>query len=221
MKAVPHSTLPLATTSPFTPSGRSGRKDPQGWTQAFLGAAKSDAGRADTTPPAVGESPRVASGGSPSHSAATPLLPLDRSASSLPAARVTGLTVSATRIALAATRSDADSQHDGPAALAAPVQGSSQSRREKEAPAQTPRPASPRPQRSGEADPPAPIRVHVEHQAGGVAVWLGIDRRVACDCLHALIAGLRSPMRGAPTVVSLTCNGAAVFSRSPNHKDIP
>lgn len=219
MRMLPHHPLPLATTSPFTPGRTAVREDAQAWSRALAEAvhcspsgggpraAAADAPPSQVKPSRPGESsgqdatPHVASairGWSP------------------------GLRAEATNV-----RSLACLGHQGQDSWPAfpglpPLQPLGTRSCKGVADEETttgPSAALQRQQRPPSSA--AGVHVHVEHRPDGVAVWLGADRRVAPESLQALFAVLRAPARQGPPIVSITCNGAAVFTRSPARKETP
>lgn len=213
MKTVPHRTLPLSTTSPFTPRGQHPVVDSRAWTravaQALYGAALGNDGApspmASRAPQAVPtapdgragmDAPRIASlaaaGCSHQHSGAMP-------ASIAMSKQAHGHSQHPVCEARAPTGAPAAAPDE-----AAPTKPSQTSRAPRRAPASQP-----------------PVRVHVEQQAHGLAIWLGVDRSVAPASLGPLLAQLRWPAGAGPHIVALTCNGTPLHPRSSSEREIP
>ena len=66
-----------------------------------------------------------------------------------------------------------------------------------------------------------PLRVHVEQDGAGLAVWLGLDRSLGSDVIAALTRSLRSSSIGGRSVTSLVCNGHTVFALPRKTKETP
>lgn len=217
MKAAGHDTLPLATTSPFTPRSRPLDGGHAGWARVLAQASDATApaqGRPEGCTPASRARAAWAAIGKP------PELPgADAASRALPsggtAGRVALQTPFATNAVGALPTQVVEPQGDPWAAIASRMKHTAG--KEPRADACRPRPALcgdyPRP-------PQPPVRVHVEQRAGGIAVWLGMDRTAACD-VGALLAQLRAARGVGPPLVSFTCNGTTVYARPAGHKENP
>lgn len=218
MRMLPHHPLPLATTSPFTPGGRPVREDPQAWSRALAEAVQ-------CSPSGAG--PRAGAAAAPS----LQLMPSPPGTSSMQGPEPhaaspirgwgSGFLAGATVMRSAGLPQQG--QESWPAYPGLPPLQAVGTRSCERVPHEETTPAS-SPAFQRQQRPPSPaagVHVHVEHRPDGVAVWLGVDRRVRPESLQALFTTLRAPARQGPSVVSITCNGVAVFTRSPVHKETP
>ena len=217
MKAAELDTLPLATTSPFTPRSRPLDGGHAGWARALAQASDATApaqGRPEGCTPAAQARAAWAAIGKPPEfpgaDAVSRALPPERAAG-----RVALQTPFATNAMGALPTHVVEPQGDPWVATASRMKPTAG-----EEPRADACPSRPAPRGDYPRAPQAPVRVHVEQRAGGIAVWLGMDRSAVCD-VGALLAQLRAARGAGPPLVSFTCNGTTVYARPAGHKENP
>jgi hypothetical protein len=212
VSAMPLHTLPLATTTPFTPWGRPAEQDAKGWTQALALAASA------SLPPQGSCGPNGQSGqAQPAALCVPPRASRERHAIFHPAgapfeAAVTSCAhPGAEPVAL--QPEDADHR-----AQIAPESGAP-ARTLPDSADETPdvHPGRPCPAQSANSDR-SPVRIHVEQHAAGLAVWLGVDGGAVTS---ARVAAALDRLRTDARIVSLVCNGIPLHDRSRLPKEAP
>jgi hypothetical protein len=210
MKADARNTLPLSTTPAFTPGLRLPRADATHWARALETAAA-------PSEPLHGPGLGGALPADAARSPATGLAPLSGSppglrdciqharGASLGSGRAAGFdeparspSVQPVPFAARATADMSESPSDG----SAPE-----------------RPAR-RPLSTG-ASETAPIRIHIEQQPGGLALWLGVDAQFGGKALAAMLQDLQQQCRGRLLIASIVCNGATVYAPTSSSKELP
>lgn len=71
------------------------------------------------------------------------------------------------------------------------------------------------------AEDRAPVRMHIEHQGDGVAIWIGCDARVSPIHVAALLEAVKSQCAVTAPVVSVVCNGTPVYARNHHPQESP
>jgi hypothetical protein len=75
------------------------------------------------------------------------------------------------------------------------------------------------------APPPTspPLHVHVERNAAGLAVWIGIagDQEAAALRAAAVFDELRRTLRGTDRITQVVCNGTVLANTHRVHKETP
>ena len=206
MKAVPQHTLPLATTAPFTRWSHAPALRPGAWSDTLEQAWRAGDGMLAARPDTHAEGPRQ---------------PGDQAGAASRNVRLQPgvVTSAAARHALAprfpmALGNTADPSLASPPA---PVNSLEEADDEPQAPPARPGAARSRASREG-ADVP-PVRVHVEQQADGVAVWLGVCAGVDARTVASVLASLRHALPGGLT--RFTCNGLTIYDRLAHHQEKP
>lgn len=198
MNPIPHTPLPLATTSPFTPSGEKSRAAVQGWARELeLARGLLEPGEAPLlVPPRAPpswqtgkpDSPRIAPAVVSANRFGTRELP------SGDAAAVTHLAAPRTDPFLAA----------GAVLARANNEPETLDRSEPAPPRRPERPA-----------PGAAVRVHLEPSAEGLSLWLGLDGHDAATRAAALLPELRRQLETiSQGPVAVVCNGRTIY-RTP------
>jgi hypothetical protein len=261
-------TLPLATTSPFTPRGRAGGGDTPAWSKAWTQAAQlqqapsehiegtADSSRSSLPAPllAVPDAKRAIAGFASASSASTCIVAMSRASTSSASTSIASTSGSSTPSAATPSASTASASTASASTLGPSTSGTASSVVSPQAAA--PKLASPAgtlppptasipvvPGRSTDApgdepvDPPrarstapptevraaaprAPVRVHVDRQEEGCAVWLGVDRG-AEHLARQIVGQLASSRPGALPVLAVVCNGTPVYARPRIPKENP
>ena len=203
MTSVPQHTLPLAMTSPFTPSARLPASDPGHWGQTF--------GRALQGIPVGPAAPvNLVVSLPPS---AQPALLVQRAgvAPSTTASQVVHPNAEDGKLACASAGSGQVSVSGNPTTCALlPA-----------APDAEPAPSRPPTQCPARQNDPTPVRVHVEHHPDGLAIWIGADATVGTNAVTSMLFTLRSAQPNTGPIASLVVNGRTVYANTRPPKENP
>ena len=198
MTAVPHHTLPLATTSPFTQWAHSPASDHADWGRTFDRALQGICAEGVPGQHAPAVPATMAHRLSPAP--ATLLAQHAGVPPSTPASQV-----------MHPTGEDVK-----PGCASAAGQMSTMGTRLPDAPDAEPAKSRPPPQRLARQEENAPVRVHVEQHPEGLAIWIGADATLGSDAVAALLATLR---RAHPH--ALVFNGRTVYASPRPPKENP
>ena len=200
MTAVPQHTLPLATTSPFTPSARVTASDHADWSGTFDRALKGIR----------------AEGVHGQHARTVPAPMLEHRMSPAPT------TLLAQHAGLPPSTPASQVMHPAGedvkpgCASAGASQMSTMGARLPDAPDAEPAQSRPPAQRLARQEENAPVRVHVEQHPEGLAIWIGADATLDSDAVAAMLATLRSAHPH-----TLVFNGRTVYASPRPPKENP
>jgi len=217
MMALPQQALPLATTPAFTPRNALPAPDAAGWKQAM--------GQAQASPP---DSPQhAATAGAGNAKSAGAAVPGSAAPATRPSAEGVALPRAGCGVHDAATRAAARfvlaEAAGSPAMPMTPIAGPGTPAAFREQPAPAREVPVPPPRRGDTAAAPPPLHVHVEQQADGLAVWLGIagDEEAVAVRAAAVVDALRRSLRGPDRLAQVVCNGTALHTAPRVHKETP
>jgi hypothetical protein len=240
---LPPQTLPLATTSPFTPRGRARIADTPAWLKAWTQAAQlqqapseqiegaMESSRSSLPDPllAVPDGQRAIATFPSTWSASACIASMSReSTSSASTANASTLRASTSGAAPslacpqgAAPKLASPAGALAQAALSMPIVPGRSTEPPAGEPADPPNTrGAARRTEPPEATPRAPVRVHVDRQEDGCVVWLGVDG--GAEHLARQIVDQLAPSRpGAVPVLAVVCNGIPVYTRPRIPKENP